>query len=142
MSKKDEELRLLYKISIDDIRYSKQQQWNTIYLTLLAIAATISLFLVLKNGLFISDSLKIFLISICIFIALVGIIFIAIYQSSMAKYRCKKNKLERNFSDEIKKLDYDCHFLKYYKKDFIFVLLFWLLIILSLILAIWIFNIK
>ena len=33
------ERRLLYSTAIEDIRYSKQQQWRIIHLTLLAIAA-------------------------------------------------------------------------------------------------------
>jgi hypothetical protein len=143
MTKKNEDLRLFYQIVIDDIRYSKQQQWNTIYLTLLAIAATISLFLGIETKPGFSQSLKWFLIIVCIFIALMGIIFIGIYQGSMAKYRCKKANILKKLSEEIKDLDCDCQFCKYYRKDLIFILLFWVLIIASLFLAIWIiFNIN
>jgi len=42
-SKDRETLRLLYGVSINDIRFSKRQQWYVMYLTVIAIAGILSL---------------------------------------------------------------------------------------------------
>jgi len=117
-SNKDEELRLLYQVSIDDIRFSKQQQWNTIYLTLIAIGAILALFLglesnpVLKKVLcqrFLPDflpwkniniSLRGFLAYSCIIIAGLGIFYICQYQKDLAAYRFNKRLLMANFTSK------------------------------------------
>lgn len=135
----DEDLRLFYQIVIDDIRYSKQQQWHSIYLTLLAIVATVSLFLRIQPNPSFSQTLRGLLIVVCIGVSLLGIIFIGIYHSSIAKYRCKKENILKKLPKEIKALDCDCQIWKHYKKDlFSFTLPFWILIAFSAFLAIWV----
>ena len=140
-SKEHEEIRALYQIYIDEIRYTKQQQWNTVYLTLFAIAGILALSLGLQ---ILSQSLTIFLIAICIVIAVFGIFLIGHYQWSLARYRYKKDRIIGTFSHraaEIVHKEPRCRELldHFFAKELLpFLVLFWLAILLAGILAFWV----
>lgn len=95
-SKEDEELRLLFQINIEDLRYCKKQQWYTLYITLLAIGGLITLAVALKPF---SACLKEFLLIICSWIvSFIGIAFMIVYYSSIKTFRDLKLKIIGEFS--------------------------------------------
>jgi uncharacterized membrane protein len=104
--RKAEELRMLFQVSIEDIRYTKRQQWNTIYLTLLAVGSVIALFLNLKSSDLLSQcslvaSFLVWLLkSLVIIVPLLGIYFMRTYFLDLLKYRCKKDQYIKTFSKE------------------------------------------
>lgn len=117
-SNEDEEFRLLFQVFIDDIRYSKEQQWKIIYLTLVAIGAILALSLGLNSkqilseqflpdflfGNYITISLRAFLAGICGFISFLGIMYIWIYHGDIDRYRCKKELLMKTFTKKAQKI--------------------------------------
>ena len=127
MSKKNKEtLRLQLENKYNDIRYTKQQQWHLIYLTLIAIAGITSLALTIDEP---SLSFLQFLIIFEIFIGIMGGGFIISYASSMKKYRDEKDDLLKdlcNCSGQTKNCD-----------NVIFTVCFCLVIALSLVASIW-----
>jgi len=136
-SKEDEELRLLYQTRIDDIRYSKQQQWNTVYLALIAIGGILALLLGLPLQQVLSQKLTIFLTAICIIVCLAGIGFIGVYQYSIARYRFVIEQITQTFTSKTKEVygkePKSCELLKrFFAKDLLlFLLVFWVTIILA-----------
>ena len=132
-SNKGEELRLLYQDIIDNIRYSKQQQWNTVYLTLVAIGAILALVLGLYSKPFLYECLLLWLSIICYIIAGLGIYFIVNYQIDIAKYRYQKEEIIKTFSLKAQAIAQGPKLKEYFKweffgKDVVFVFLFCLLI--------------
>ena len=124
-SKEYQELRLRFQTYIDDIRYSKQQQWNILYLTLLAVAGVISLKLTQASSPWL---LTVFILVI----SGLGIYFVGAFHWSMTCYRSKKDAIKEQFSEKEPNLHADeaepscCEFLN---KDFWrFALWFWFLI--------------
>jgi hypothetical protein len=97
----NEELRLLFQINIEELRYCKMQQWHTLYVTLLAIGGLISLVLALKSPTF---GLKEFLIIICWSVSVIGIVFVFVYYYSIKDFRSTKLKIINKFSSETKKI--------------------------------------
>jgi hypothetical protein len=94
-SREQEEYRMYFQILIDDIRFSKKQQWKTIYLTLVAIGAILGIFLAVESKAnFLCQHLPIvyitpksFLTIICIIVAGVGIMYIGRYCWDIQRYR-------------------------------------------------------
>ena len=83
--------------TFSDIRYSKQQQWNVLYLTISAIAGIITLILNISISKclykYIFDTVIILaIISVCIS----GIAFIDQYRKDIKNYRKTKNTLLKN----------------------------------------------
>lgn len=91
-----EELVILYKIAIDDIRDGKHQQWRIIQLTLLAIAALTSV----KNYF---PNLP--LSCLVVFVALVGVFFIAQFTYSLERFRRKKETIQEKFNSITREID-------------------------------------
>jgi hypothetical protein len=140
-----ENIKLLFQTYVDDIRYSKQQQWNIIYLTLIAISGIIALALSfddsnstqLLSNYFFRYSLMVF----CGFISLLGIFYIGIYQWSMAQYRYLKDIFKEALERDCSEANYDEYFndrLKYFFQDFwSFVVPFWIVILITGILGVY-----
>ncbi|HUU49670.1 MAG TPA: hypothetical protein VMW81_01770 [Nitrospinota bacterium] len=100
MGYNEEDQRLFYNIKVDDIRYTKEQQWKTVYFTVIANAAIISLalYLGLHDKCESQFSQAILLTLISCFISCIGIIFLWNYQFRLEEYRARKENLE----DELK----------------------------------------
>jgi hypothetical protein len=124
-------LRLLLENKFNDIRYSKQQQWHLLYLTLIAIAGITSLALGITP---ISYCIGIFLIIFDALIAVTGCGFIIYYAYWLNIYRKEKRdyllKL-LNHSDQ-----------KRISDIVIFTISFCIIIAFSLIASIWAILIK
>ena len=154
-SKEEEEYRMYFQVLIDDIRYSKKQQWNTIYLTLIAIGAILGVFFaVVSKENFLFQCLPIvkitprwFLTVICIFIAGLGIMYIGRYYRDIGRYRYKTRCILRekfceytkNIADEDEKPDAkkDPKWYKQQRREFwLFFILFSILIGLATLLVI------
>jgi len=76
--------------SAEDIRFAKKQQWNTLYLTLIALAGVLSLFFAGSGSnlpLFQACWFRSVLSLVCLFVLLLGIIFLLNYQKDINKYR-------------------------------------------------------
>jgi len=128
-------LRLFYQVFIDDIRYSKKQQWNTIYLTLVALGAILALFLALPSKQILPQWV------LQLFVALIaglGVGYIGRFHKSMTEYRKEKKQLLDRFSSESKKAK---EIAKkepegFFGKDFwFFVVPFWMLIAVAAVLV-------
>ena len=154
-SKDEEEYRMYFQVLIDDIRFSKKQQWNTIYQTLVAIGAILGVFLAVESKAnFLCQSLPIvkitprcFLTIICVLIAALGIIYIGRFCVDIQRYRYKSRLIFREkFSDDmwdIAKEDPDAkkdpEWYKQQQCEFLwFVIPFSILIGLAVILVIWV----
>jgi hypothetical protein len=139
---------LAYKTLIDDIRYTKQQQWNTIYLTLIALAGIITLWFASEQTLY-QNFLKWFLIITSFVITLLGIFYIRRYHHDLTKYRYRKNEIknliwpskDKKSTKTVREIldgpscD-ECRRLFYEEDFFSFVLPFWFVIILAEVLTI------
>lgn len=105
----DEEFMAMYKIAIEDIRDNKHQQWRIIQLTLLAIAAIVSIHKYFPCSVT-ARSLK----GAVWFVGVAGIIFILSFAYSLSKYRKKKEAFREHFSDAAKEIEkaglWDCWF--------------------------------
>jgi hypothetical protein len=89
MSDNDKETtRLLLENKLHDIRYTKQQQWHILYLTIIAIAGITALALKIE-----SRCLSIFLIVADCLIALIGLFFTIYYAWWLGIYRVTKMDL-------------------------------------------------
>ena len=104
VSNEGEEFRLLYQTSIDDIRYSKQQQWNVIYLTLIAVGGIIAFCIRLRMEQKLSQDLHYFFVGVSIAIALLGASFIVRYQRDIERYRYTKNQFLITFSKKAQEI--------------------------------------
>jgi hypothetical protein len=97
--KKNQEMRLLFKLHIEDLRYCKKQQWHMLYLTLIGIGALISV------GRLLGDAcLKCALIVCSWFIVLIGSVFLFVYYASIKDFRDKKGKIANTFEPDVKKI--------------------------------------
>ncbi|MEJ2193021.1 MAG: hypothetical protein P8Y39_11905 [Nitrospirota bacterium] len=97
---KNDEVRLLFETHIADIRYTKQQQWKTIYLTLIALAAIVSL-----SAFDLPYILRIYLTAVSPFVGALGICYIYNYHKDLSKYRAIKDHiLEKRFRVSIDEL--------------------------------------
>lgn len=81
-------LKLLLNNKLNDIRYTKQQQWHLLYLTLIAIGGITSLALSTKPLL---CYFGFFLIAFVIIIGVLGSFFIIYYAVWLSTYRDEKN---------------------------------------------------
>jgi hypothetical protein len=90
--KKDAELRTLLDICIEDIRFFKKQQWNTVYLTLVAFAALVGFVLALSYDydVTLGHGLKMFLTLVNIVIAIFGMYFLQDHSHAIEKARQRK----------------------------------------------------
>jgi len=132
-SNEDENMRLLYQVYIDDIRFSKQQQWNTLYLTLLAISGIIALSIYLPYKLGLTETtelqhIKRFLTLICLLVSSLGILFLTNYYFDIKRYRNKLKVLSGKLKVPIKEKKRDAR---------LFLILFSLVIALAELLCIW-----
>jgi glucose-6-phosphate-specific signal transduction histidine kinase len=125
-------LRLLLENNFNDIRYTKQQQWHVLYLTLVAIAGITSIAWGIKSSSdhpFFIESL----IKVDWAIGIIGCIFIISYAFDWARYREEKIKLRlslRIHSEKMRIFDI-----------VLFVILFCLIILVSLYLTTNVMNI-
>lgn len=136
MKIKDKEtIRVFFQVKIEDIRYSKQQQWNTIYYTLITIGGIIGLVLSLKSTQVLTQCFRNSLMLLCSIISLLGIVYIGIYQWAMAKYRFQKDRFIKALSEDNPEVEDRAgssgEILKYFfKLDFLyFVMPFWFVIL-------------
>ncbi len=89
LSEEKATLRLILENKLNDIRYTKQQQWHVLYLTLIAIAGITSLFL----GIELNLCFRISLLIVNILVGIIGGGFIIRYACDLATYRDEKIKL-------------------------------------------------
>jgi hypothetical protein len=132
---KNDEIRVLFETYIADIRYTKQQQWNTIYLTLIALAAIASLVIAFPR---LPCLFRISLTAACPFIGALGICYIWNYHKDLSRYRTIKDYIldEKKFrvtlTEVVKKSECWRPKWKYIERDFFeFVGLFSILIVLA-----------
>ena len=124
---------LLLENTFNDIRYTKQQQWYLLYLTIIAIAGITSLAFTIKLS-HPCHCFKCFLILCDILISLIGGSFIVRYAFSLEKYRKEKKKLVKELGSSLDD--------KGMIDTFVFTLYFCLIISFSLITSIWAILIK
>lgn len=124
-------LRLLLENKFNDIRYSKQQQWHLLYLTLVAIAGVTSLAFNIAPS---SYCFGIFLLIGDVLIAIMGCGFIIYYAYWLNIYRNEK----RDFLQKL--LNHSEH--KRVSDIVIFTISFCIIIVFSLIASIWAIIIK
>lgn len=97
-----EDLRLKYQIVNDNIRFAKQQKWNTIYYTLTAIGGIIALTLGTPSKFWSGCSFQYFLVIISTVITSSGIYFIWRHQNSSEEYRSEKEDIRKKLFNEEK----------------------------------------
>lgn len=101
---KDENARVLFQTYIDDIRFSKRQQWYVMYLTLLAIAGILSLSLKVLCD---HTVLGCLLTLLGLVIPVLGLYMIRQYNYDIERYRNRKNilkeELEGMLRDKVQK---------------------------------------
>lgn len=119
-------IRLLLENKFNDIRYTKQQQWHLLYLTLIAIGGVTSLALATKPSL---CYFGIFLITFEVIIGVLGCGFIIYYAYWLNIYRNEKSYYQEQVGirPDQKKI----------RDNVIFTVSFCLVIILTLIASIW-----
>jgi hypothetical protein len=86
---KEATLRLLLENKFNDIRYTKQQQWHLLYLTLIAIAGITSLAFKVRP---LQSCFRIFLLLGDVGIAIMGCVFIICYACRLDSYRKEKRE--------------------------------------------------
>ncbi len=88
--------RLLLENTFNDIRYTKQQQWHVLYLTLSAIIVITTLALNIEPAP--SACFAIWLLFVDIAIGIMGICFLYRYKKDLEKYRNEKEKHMKNLN--------------------------------------------
>jgi hypothetical protein len=119
-------LRLLLENKFNDIRYTKQQQWHLLYLTLIAIAGITSLAISIKPAL---CFFGVFLVAFDAMIGIMGCGFIIYYAYWLNIYRNQKSSYLQQLHTSSDK--------KRIKDDVIFTVSFCIVILLSLVASIW-----
>ena len=101
--KESEEMRLLFKIYIEDLRYCKKQQWYTLYLMLIGIGGLMTVGINIpecSNKLF-----KIVPLIICSwFIFFIGWYFLYEYYGSIKEFRKKKGEIAETFEPNVRRI--------------------------------------
>lgn len=128
--KKNEEMRMIYQIFIDDIRHIKNQQWQVTYYGLLIQAAIVGFYEIFNE-----IEAKLVLSIISGFISLLGVVFLVIYQINMGRYRKKKREIRETFNKEVQKI-----FINKISIDCLFTVTFSIMQILAAILIIYYLN--
>ena len=98
--KKHSELLVLHEQLIQDFRFTKNQIWNTSYLTIIAIAGLIvTAFYLRQIDLLSISSFRGTLIVLIISIGIIGLMAVVFHQLTLNRYRCTLNckKYKRYF---------------------------------------------
>ena len=103
--KENEELRLLYQITIGDIENAKRRQWSIVYYILLSFAALIGFYSVTKAN-FIYDCWyqKLCLLLPTLFVNFFGIYLLMDFQKNMCKYRMRLCEIGEEFEPRARKV--------------------------------------
>lgn len=103
MDEKEEQFRIMYKIAIEDLKFAKKQQWQTIYVTLSAIGALVYAYTKIDENVS-CVGLAEFVIAYLItyLTGFFGITLIWIQHFSISWYRKKKNKYLNKFAEEVR----------------------------------------
>lgn len=125
-------LRLLLENKLNDIRYTKQQQWHLIYLTLIAIAGITSL--AFSVELPTCHRFRIFLLIGDVLVGILGCVFIIYYAYSLKIYRDEKIDFIQKLLNRSEK--------KSIGDIVIFTISFCTIILFSLIASVWAISIK
>ncbi len=123
---KKRNLRILLENKFNDIRYTKQQQWHLLYLTLVAIAGITSLALSIKPSL---RFLGVFLIAFDVMLGIMGCGFIIYYAYWLNIYRSEKS----HYLQQLRKSPAQ----RKIHDNVIFTVSFCMVILLSLVASIW-----
>jgi hypothetical protein len=105
MSKKEDEILMIYQVTVDDIRYSKTQQWLILFYSLLLIAGVFSLISTIYGSF--SCILITHKIFFTVILALIPIIAGLIYYNYICdqnKYRKRIRKVRNTFEEESKNI--------------------------------------
>ena len=131
VAEEKENLRLLLNNKLNDIRYTKQQQWHLLYLTLIAIGGITSLAIGIKPVL---CYFGLFLIGFDIIVGVLGGGFIIYYAHWLHNYRNEKSYyLEQlGIQPDRQKIG----------DNVIFTVSFCVIIILTLVASVWAIKIK
>lgn len=125
-----EDLRMLYQISIDDIKVAKGRQWATIYYTLLTFGAIIG-FYALTKGFFIYACWpqRLCLLVPAYLVNLLGMFHLVDTQKCLCEYRMRLRAIKEGFTIKAKKvLDITVNGEKEEKKYYGFGYYFWTLV--------------
>ena len=131
--KKDEELRLLYRLTVDDIRYAKRLQWNLVYYCLLLLGGILGIYKYISSSLEVSLVTKIILLVFSILVSLLGSIYIGDAQNSLVKYRERLIGIRSYFSTEVEKIlgPPPKSYTTFWRNFGIYIIPFWLIIIVA-----------
>lgn len=83
------DLRLLYQVTIEDIRYAKDRQWKIIYYSLLTFAAIIGFYIVAEDGFFSGWCPKLVLVVLVLFVSLLAVHHLTDSQKCLCEYRMR-----------------------------------------------------
>ena len=111
-TKKEQEMRLMYGIKVEDIHRSKQQQWKAMYLTIAASAVVTSLAIAADEGggldlermLFWRMSLGWFLWFVEVGITAFGLFVVGLQHREIARYRGQADRIERTFCPAVTRI--------------------------------------
>jgi len=111
-AKKEQEMRLMYGVKVEDIHRSKQQQWKAMYLTIAASAVVTSLAIAADEGggldldrmLFWRISLGWFLWLAEVGITAFGLFVIGVQHREIARYRGQVDRIERTFCPAVTRI--------------------------------------
>ena len=131
-----EELRMLYQITIDDIRYAKRQQWAITYYGLLLITGILGFYkLIQSSKTNIACFEKGILFALAVLIALMGTWILCTFQKSLCEYRerlvriiNKKENFSKKFKDALGDISRDYTSFYYYFGSIVFpfILILWI----------------
>jgi len=95
-NKEAAELRLLYRIIADDIKYVRRQQWAITCYVLLLIASIVGFHDILFHP---TPIEKFILVTIAFLVAIAGTLYIVTLQETLSKYRGKLMIITDHFSE-------------------------------------------
>ena len=91
------DLRLLYQITIEDIRYAKDRQWKIIYYSLLTFAAIIGFYFAAEDTFFSGWGPKLVLVVLALFVSLVAVHHLTDSQKCLCEYRMRIEAIKNGF---------------------------------------------
>lgn len=107
-TKENEELRLLYQITVDDIKYAKSRQWLTTYYVLLTFAVIIGFYILpepdVDSEIFVTWYQKLWLLIPAFGINALGIYHVMDTQKRLCGYRMRLTAIKEEFEGKTKKV--------------------------------------
>jgi hypothetical protein len=102
--RREQELRMLYPVTIEDIRHLKRQQWSITYYGLLLDGAIVGFYKLLSTSLTVTCKEKAFLLVAAFVVFLICVGYLIEHQYRLTVYRKRLKEIRDTFTEKTKEI--------------------------------------